>query len=280
MALPMHQRYEIVFLSQHPLGPKLGHKSVAKVVKCSTSTVQYWLSRWKQSKDLNDSAWTGRPCATTPKQDQQILSLAEQQTFVTSRDITNQLNRKQVKINERTVQRRLNEGGGRYNRPLLKPLLTENHRINRLKWAHDYKAMDWNQVIFTDETTVHLNCVKGMVWNLPGKKKVVRTVKHPVKVNVWGCFSSKGFGRVVCFKENLNAELMCDIYKRGLLPTVRKQFGRDSVLWKLQEDNDPKHRSKLAVNWKRNNGVHEIYWPSMSLILHSSKTYGNYSRWI
>ena len=78
MALPMHQRYEIVFLSQHRLGPKLGHKTVAKVVKCSTSAVQYWLSRWKQSKDLDDSARTGRPRATTPKQDQQILLLAEQ----------------------------------------------------------------------------------------------------------------------------------------------------------------------------------------------------------
>ena len=124
--------------------------------------------------------------------------------------------------------------------------------------------MDWKQVIFTDEKTVRLNCVKGMVWNSPGKRKAVRTVKHPVKANVWGCFSSKGFGRVVCFKENLNAELLCDIYKCGLLPKARKQFGHDSVLWKLQEDNDPKRRSKLAVNWKRNNGVHEIYWPSMS----------------
>ena len=57
---------------------------------------------------------------------------------------------------------------------------------------------------------------------------------------------------------------MCDIYKRGLLPTARKQFGHNSMLGKLQEDNDPKHRPKLAVNWKRNNGVHEIYWPSMS----------------
>ena len=57
---------------------------------------------------------------------------------------------------------------------------------------------------------------------------------------------------------------MCDIYKRGLLPTARKQFGHDSILCKLQEDNDSKHRSKLAVNWKRNNGVREIYWLSMS----------------
>ena len=36
------------------------------------------------------------------------------------------------------------------------------------------------------------------------------------------------------------------------------------MLWKLQEDNDPKHRSKLAVNWKKNNRVDEIDCPSMS----------------
>ena len=32
---------------------------------------------------------------------------------------------------------------------------------------------------------------------------------------------------------------MCDISKRGLLPTARKQFGHVSMLWKLQEDNEP-----------------------------------------
>jgi len=119
-------------------------------------------------------------------------------------------------------------------------------------------------MIFSDKTTIRLNSVKELVWNLPGKKKAVRTVKHPIKVNVWGCFSARGFGRVVCFNENLNANLMCDIYKYGLLPTARKQFGHDSTLWKLQEDNDPKHTSKLAINWKKNNDVYKIDWPSMS----------------
>ena len=57
---------------------------------------------------------------------------------------------------------------------------------------------------------------------------------------------------------------MCDIYKRDLLPTARKQFGHDSTLWKLQEDNVPKHTSKLAISWKRNNGVDEIHWPLKS----------------
>ena len=52
------------------------------------------------------------------------------------------------------------------------------------------------------------------------KKKIVRTIKDSSKINVWSCFPSEGFGRIVCFKKNLNAELMCDIYKLGLLPTA------------------------------------------------------------
>ena len=132
--------------------------------------------------------------------------------------------------------------------------------MNRLKWAQDHKAIDWNQVIISNETTILLNCVKG----LPRTKKIVRAIKHPIKVNVSGCFSSKGFGRIVCSKHNLNAEFMCDIYKCGLLPTPWKQYGHQSTSWKMQKDNDPKHIQKLAVNWKRNNGIDEIDWPSMS----------------
>ena len=30
------------------------------------------------------------------------------------------------------------------------------------------------------------------------------------------------------------------------------------------EDNEPKHAWKVAVNWKKNNAVHETHWPSMS----------------
>ena len=43
MALSRHQRYEIIFLSEYPLGPKFGHNFVMKAVKRRISTVQYWL---------------------------------------------------------------------------------------------------------------------------------------------------------------------------------------------------------------------------------------------
>ena len=75
--------------------------------------------------------------------------------------------------------------------------------------------VDWDQVVFSDETTGRLNPLKRHVWHLPGKRKVVRTVKNPIKVNVWDCCSNGGLGRIYYFRENLNADLLCKIYKHG-----------------------------------------------------------------
>ena len=88
---------------------------------------------------MTDGTRPGRPRVTTPKQDQQVIALSEKETFVTSQDITNRLNKKGLDISHRTVRRRLNEAGAKYNRPLTKPLLTENHREKRLKWAEDQR---------------------------------------------------------------------------------------------------------------------------------------------
>ena len=84
MSLPIHKRYEIIFLSNYPKGPQLNHADVAKAVHCSTYTVKYWLDRWKQSKDLTDSNRSGRSCATAQKQDQRRILLAKEKTFITA----------------------------------------------------------------------------------------------------------------------------------------------------------------------------------------------------
>jgi len=73
------------------------------------------------------------------KTGQHIVSLAEQEIFVTSWDITNQLKRKRVKFNERTMRRHLNKAEAKYKRSVSKPLVTESHRENRSKSAQDHK---------------------------------------------------------------------------------------------------------------------------------------------
>ena len=88
MTLPIDKWYEFVFLSQHLIGPQLGEKAVAKVVKSANNTVQYWLKRWKASKDVSDMERPGSPRATTEKVDQQIYKLTGSEKYCYNRRYT------------------------------------------------------------------------------------------------------------------------------------------------------------------------------------------------
>ena len=101
MTLLVDKRYEIIFLFHHPMGPQVGVKAVAKAIKCAKSTVQYWLNRWKQSKDLSDSKCIGRTRSITKKVDQRISDLATTNTRATQRV----LKRKNVDISQETIER-------------------------------------------------------------------------------------------------------------------------------------------------------------------------------
>ena len=133
MSLSLDKRYEIVFLSYHPMGLKFGVKAVAKAINCTKSTVQYWLNRWKESEDLSDSKCTGRPRGTTEKIDQRISDLATNDNIATTRDIRRVLKRQHAEISQETIRRRLKEHGAKFSPPISKPLLTEKHRQKRLK---------------------------------------------------------------------------------------------------------------------------------------------------
>ena len=105
MTLSVDKRYEIIFLSHHPMGSQLGVKAVAKVIKCGKSTVQFWLNRWKESKDLSDSKRIRRPRSTTKKVDQRISDLATTNNSATTRAIQRVMKRKNVDISQKTIER-------------------------------------------------------------------------------------------------------------------------------------------------------------------------------
>jgi transposase len=264
MPLSLSKRFEIVFLHTHPLGPKLGLGAVAKYVHCSKSAVGNIIKKWNETRDLNDLPKSGRKRITTLKQDKKISELAKKNSDITAAKIKQKIEKYDVNISVNTIRRRLNESGAKYANQLSKPLLTEKHMKKRLQWAKKNKDFDWDKVIFTDESTFRLNQRGRKVWAFPGRKRVFRSVKHPLKIHVWGCFSASGFGKLIYFQRNLNAEYMVSLYEVGLLPSAEILFGAGCVDWFLQEDNDPKHRSKLAGKWKAENDVKILPWPSMS----------------
>lgn len=188
MSLPLHKRYEIVFLHEHPSGPKLGYTEITKIVKCSRDTVSHWINRWKETKDLSDKPKTGRPRSTTDKEDKKILKLAEKDESLTCSDIQSKIEQKGINISSETVRRRIKEVKGKYNAPISKPLLTDDHRKKRLQWAKEHNNFDWNKVIFTDESTFLLNQPTRKVWNFPWKKKNNSYCKASIEGSCVGLF--------------------------------------------------------------------------------------------
>ena len=117
-------------------------------------------------------------------------------------------NRNWAKINERRVRRRLNEAGAKYNQPFSKSI--EWKVLNGRKFTKIWTETKWS-------SSTRQPFVEIIVLELICKKKGRANCQAP---NVCSCFSSKKFGRIVCFKQNVNAELVRDIYKRDLLPRV------------------------------------------------------------
>jgi hypothetical protein len=72
------------------------------------------------------------------------------------------LKRQNVQNSQEKIRRRLKEAGAKFNPPISKPLLTEKHRYDRLQWAQATRDMDWNRVIFSDESGPNSEaCDKG-----------------------------------------------------------------------------------------------------------------------
>jgi transposase len=264
MEFSIKKRWEIIFLHLHRLGPQLSIRAIAKELHCSRDTVQTWIERYQETGDVQDEEGRGRKRKTTEKEDLDIINIVKKQRTSTLADISTAMSRQGVDISLKTVQRRLNEQSLYKLQPLKKPLLSDTHRDNRLKWAKKNKKTDWSKVIFTDETTISQFNKPKKVWRYKSEKVKAPTVKHSAKVHVYGCFSEKGFGNIYCFTENLKAELLCTIYKKTLLSSARNFFGEDDNSWKLQEDNDPKHTSGKAQKWRKDNNVKNISWPSQS----------------
>ena len=92
---------QTVFLSQRPMGLQLSEEAVAKAVKCAKNTVQYWLNRWKKSKDLSDMKRPERSRATTERVDQRIYKLASNDNIAATGDIQNVLKCKTSELAKR-----------------------------------------------------------------------------------------------------------------------------------------------------------------------------------
>ncbi len=140
-----------------------------------------------------------------------------------------------------------------------------------LKFAREHlndPEEDWENVIWSDETKIELFGKNSTcVWRRKNAelhpKNTIPTVKHGGgNIMLWGCFSAKGPGRLICVKERMNGAMYREILSENLLPSARALKMKRG--WVFQHDNDPKHTSRAMKEWLRKKHFKVLEWPSQS----------------
>ncbi len=94
-------------------------------------------------------------------------------------------------------------------------------------------------------------------------KNTIPTVKHGGgNIMLWGCFSAKGPGRLICVKERMNGGIYRETLSENLLPSARALKMKHG--WVFQHDNDPKHTARATKEWLRKKHFKVLEWPSQS----------------
>ena len=68
---------------------------------------------------------------------------------------------------------------------------TSRTKDKRLDWAHTYINDDFDDVIWTDETTVQIETHKHYCYRKGQRSRTKPRPKHPTKVHVWAGISKK-----------------------------------------------------------------------------------------
>jgi len=85
---------------------------------------------------------------------------------------------------------------------------------------------------------------------------------------IWGCMCWFGVGAMSRVVGRMDAQQYVEILTQCLLPTIENCAAHPDLPPRseliFQQDNDPKHRSRLASSWFEEKGIRVMRWPAQS----------------
>ena len=243
----------------------LGHRCAAEIArqtKIPVRTVRYNLAKIKKEGGVEHRCGNGRPRKITAEDSRAIGQWIRRNNEITASEIVEKLqSNRNLIVSRWTVQRQLHRLGYENVLPRGTPMLTNEQKERRVQWAMAHKDDDWSRTVFSDETSYQLfrNTIRR--WSKYAQEEKKRIPKNKQKIMVWGAFSIKGQLSCYSFRTTMDGPFYVEILRKHLLAGARKQFGSR---WRYQQDNDPKHTSKVAKQFLETEVPETIDWPSNS----------------
>ena len=212
-------------------------RKIAAKIKLSKGAVQQTLERFRDTGSYSTKRRSGRPRATTLKEDQYIKTAPLCDRTATAGNIQSIVNESREKsISRSTEKRTLVEHGLNGRVAASKPLLRSQNKQKRLLWARKYRGYtkkDWEKVLFADESKFEIFGNKRRIYvrRRKNEKFVSSCLKTTVKhgggnIQVWGCFSDNGVGDLYKIKNTLEKRQHHSILQRHAIPSGLRLCGK------------------------------------------------------
>lgn len=249
------------------------HREIAAQLAVSKTCVTNTIKKFDEEGTVTDKQRSGRPRATSVRDDRQISRISKMNRKASIRAIKREFeDSTQKQVSTMTISRRLREFGMYSYMLLLKPLLSNKNKQNRKIWCRskrNWYMEHWGKVLFSDESRFQLySSRKVRVRRTPTEKFLPDCLVPAVQggggaVMIWGCMSAAGTGILRFIQGTMNSEEYITTMRENMLPSAQMLHNGYFV---YQQDNAPCHKSAATMEWFENEGISLLQWPARSRI--------------
>ena len=242
--------------------------------------VAKFLKHYKENGSITRKPGSGRPSKITMEIKQIVEEQMKKDDETTAYQLHSLLVAKGYNISLNTILRCRTSLGWTFRGSAYCQLIREVNKQKRLAWALQYQDDSFENVIWTDESTIQLENHRRYCCRKKGESakpkpryvcvnanKMLFSIlnhyithtylrpKHPVKVHVWAGISKQGRTGICIFDGTMDRFLFVDILEKTLVPFISEKFTEEEH--RFMQDNDPKHTSVHARNFLE---THNINW--------------------
>jgi transposase len=178
------------------------------------NSVRFWINRFGEdgSVDNKQRQSTGRQPIISPVETQRMVNHYAIEPFTPTRVFA-----KEFDCILRTVRRGLHRAEVHHRKPAKKIILTEQNKLQRRRFAREFRDIDFYYAIFADEKCFKSGDVgRRHLWRVNNTRYEPRNVNPnsgKICVNMWGWVSAAGPGELVEIPGRTNGQAYLSFYR-------------------------------------------------------------------
>lgn len=236
-------------------------------------TISYWIHKYQIGLfgDICESDIPQVSTCVSLRDAELIKECIAKDCTVSSTEIHRVLKEDGASFGLTTTKRAIAASGYTHSKPRYGQMVRDANKLKRVEFCERLIAADdtFDNVIFSDECSIQLHQNKLHSHRQKDAcAAVLPKPKHPLKIHVWAAISKRGASKIKLFEGIMDSTFYVEnILRDALVPFIQSKFGGNDG-HRFQQDNDPKHTSKLSKQFMDENQINWWNdWPAGNYLI-------------